>query len=123
MHYLRRTILLVTLLMAAVLFTACASADSASPATEAAPETSDSGPAAEVPTAEPVEQATEEAAPTEAPAAPTANLTDGCVDNYAEGIDYFPDKIEIQNATGFTIAYHDNYKVVTTLRACGILLA
>lgn len=40
------------------------------------------------------------------------NLTDGCVAEYAPGVDYFPDKLEVVDAARFTIAYFDNYKVV-----------
>lgn len=47
--------------------------------------------------------------------APTENLTEGCI---AEGqfdpnIDYFPQKISLDYTTGFTIEYHNAYKVVT----------
>ncbi len=69
-------------------------------------------------------QPTTAEAPVEAPAAddqpaeegeataPTENLA-GCVDSYAAGIDYFPDKAEIAYAEDFTIEYSDNYKVIT----------
>ena len=36
-----------------------------------------------------------------------------CVENYNPNTDYFPDKISINNATGFFVEYHNNYKVVT----------
>ncbi len=52
---------------------------------------------------------------TEAAAAPTANLTDGCVQDYTPGVDYFPDKTTLTYAQNFTVEYHNNYKVVTTL--------
>ncbi|HUM70998.1 MAG TPA: ABC transporter substrate-binding protein, partial [Chloroflexota bacterium] len=45
--------------------------------------------------------------------APTANFTDGCLENYQEGIDYFPEKAEVTHSEGFTIEYFPNYKVVT----------
>ena len=53
--------------------------------------------------------------PTEAPVveAPTSNLRDGCVDQYAEGVDYFPEKATVGYATGLTITYHGNYKVIS----------
>lgn len=59
------------------------------------------------PTAEPT------AVPTVEIPAPTANLTDGCVESYTEGVDYFPEKAEVIHSDGFTIAYFDSYKVVT----------
>lgn len=72
--------------------------------------------------AEPVEAEPVEADPTETPAEPVeapaeaqANLTDGCVENYDETVDYFPNKIEVTQAEGFTVEYHNNYKVVTVL--------
>jgi len=43
----------------------------------------------------------------------TANLTSGCVKDYKAGTDYFPSKVAPSAATGFTVAYHDTYKVVT----------
>jgi len=118
MHHPRRIIFITALLMMVVLLAACAPNGSPAEDVRTAAEAVGTQAAASNPTDAPAEeQPTEQPAPTEAPAAPTANLTDGCVENYAEGIDYFPDKIEIQNATGFTVEYHDNYKVVTTLRA------
>lgn len=54
------------------------------------------------------------AAPVEAAATvPTANLTDGCVENYDAAVDYFPAKIELTHTAGFAVAYHNNYKVIT----------
>ncbi|MCB0062069.1 MAG: ABC transporter substrate-binding protein [Caldilineaceae bacterium] len=46
-------------------------------------------------------------------AAPTANLTDSCVENYNPAIDYFPEKVELTHTDGFSVAYHNNYKVIT----------
>lgn len=43
----------------------------------------------------------------------TANLTDECVTEYDESVDYFPEKAEVEYAEGFTVEYFDNYKVVT----------
>jgi iron complex transport system substrate-binding protein len=66
--------------------------------------------------AEPAEAAapaTEEQA--EAVVAPEANITAGCVDGYAEDVDYFPEKAVVEYATNFTVEYFNNYKVVTTL--------
>jgi len=45
---------------------------------------------------------------------PTENFA-GCVENYAEGVDYFPEKAGITDAEGFEIEYFDNYKVMTIL--------
>ena len=66
------------------------------------------------PTAEPAVE--EESAGEEEVAAveaPTENLTDGCVENYAEGVDYFPQKAEVTHSAGFDLEYFDNYKVLT----------
>jgi iron complex transport system substrate-binding protein len=64
--------------------------------------------------APPDEQAADEVAPasSEEVAAPEQNLTTGCVENYAEGVDYFPDKVDLTYAEGLTVEYHDHYKVV-----------
>jgi iron complex transport system substrate-binding protein len=67
----------------------------------------------ESPTSEPTATAVPTAEPTAEMVAPTANLTDGCVETYTEGVDYFPQKAEITHSNGFTIEYFDNYKVVT----------
>ncbi len=44
--------------------------------------------------------------------APTANLTTECVTSYDEKIDYFPEKVTVDAAAGFTVDYYNNYKVV-----------
>jgi iron complex transport system substrate-binding protein len=68
---------------------------------------------------EPTEEATIPAPPTaestEEPVveAPTNNLINGCVKNYDESVDYFPQKAAVSHANGFTIEYFNNYKVVT----------
>ncbi len=49
----------------------------------------------------------------EAVSAPAQNLTDGCVETYRAGVDYFPEKVTVEYAEGFEVEYHDNYKVVT----------
>ena len=49
---------------------------------------------------------------TAAAAAVDATTTDGCVEDPAEGTDYFPDKAEFAHATGVTVTYSDTYKVV-----------
>lgn len=62
------------------------------------------------------------AAPTVAPAptmppavvvAPAANLTNGCVSDYDPAVDYFPQKLTIDYATGWQIEYFNNYKLIT----------
>ncbi len=55
------------------------------------------------------------AVPTEEPAveAPTTNLTEGCVEVYDESVDYFPEKVTVSHADGFTVEYFNNYKVIT----------
>ncbi|MBW4666144.1 MAG: ABC transporter substrate-binding protein [Cyanomargarita calcarea GSE-NOS-MK-12-04C] len=36
-----------------------------------------------------------------------------CIQNYDKNRDYFPDKITITRAKGFSIEYHNNYKTIT----------
>ena len=46
----------------------------------------------------------------------TINVNKGrsdCVKNYDPNVDYFPNKAKIQDATGFTIEYHKNYKTIS----------
>jgi iron complex transport system substrate-binding protein len=45
------------------------------------------------------------------PAAPPADLATGCVDDFEEGVDYFPDKVTFDEATGVSVTYHEHYKV------------
>ncbi len=45
--------------------------------------------------------------------APTANLTTECVKTFDDKTDYFPEKVTVDAASGFTVEYHSNYKVVT----------
>ncbi len=61
------------------------------------------------PTAEPTVEPTEEPAAI----APTTNVTDGCITDYDETIDYFPQKAEVEYTDGFAVEYFNNYKVVT----------
>lgn len=94
-------------------------------ASEAAETEAEEAPAAESAESEPTESEApaegvadaEEATavPTEEPmaAAPTNNLTDSCVENYDEAVDYFPEKTAVTHADGFTIEYFNHYKVVT----------
>lgn len=39
--------------------------------------------------------------------------SDDCVETYEEGVDYFPDHLELEDAEGFSIEYHDHYQVLT----------
>lgn len=48
-------------------------------------------------------------------AAIDANLTDACVENYDPQVDYFPEKVEVTHAEGWTVEYFNNYKRVTIL--------
>ncbi len=45
--------------------------------------------------------------------APAANLTTECVKTFDDKTDYFPEKVTVDAASGFTLEYHSNYKVVT----------
>ncbi len=106
----RRLIVVAALTLLSMLLAACGSAVADAPVSEA--------PAvdvAEEPAAEPVEEIEPTAEPTLEPEAPTANLVDGCVTDYAEGIDYFPEKVELEYAENFSVEYHDNYKVIDVL--------
>mgnify|MGYP000403814242 CR=1 FL=1 len=46
-------------------------------------------------------------------AAQEAAVADACVTDYDAAVDYFPDKATIEYAQGFTVEYHNNYKLVT----------
>ena len=41
------------------------------------------------------------------------NLTNACVDHFDAGVDYFPDKAAIEDATNFRVEYRKSYKLVT----------
>ena len=41
-----------------------------------------------------------------------ANSTDGCIDNFQAGVDYFPQKAAILDAANFSVSYHGHYKVI-----------
>lgn len=49
------------------------------------------------------------------PQGPLTNMIDDCVKDYDPSIDYFPDKVTLQEAEGFEVEYFNNYKVVTIL--------
>lgn len=46
-------------------------------------------------------------------AMPAANMIEGCVNDYDESVDYFPDKVSVDYAQNFTVDYFNHYKVVT----------
>lgn len=45
---------------------------------------------------------------------PTENLT-GCVDSFDAELDYFPQKVQPERAAGWTVEYHNHYKLLTLL--------
>lgn len=49
-------------------------------------------------------------------AAVVVNITDGCVTEFDPAINYFPDRMTVDHAAGFTIDYFDSYKLVTVTR-------
>jgi iron complex transport system substrate-binding protein len=57
--------------------------------------------------------ATTSAATAGSAAASTANLADGCVTTFDANVDYFPEKIKVTHTEGFSVEYHNNYKLVT----------
>ncbi len=36
----------------------------------------------------------------------------GCIEDFEPGRDYFPEKAQLRHATGFSVTYHDHYKVL-----------
>ena len=50
-------------------------------------------------------------------AALDGNLTNGCVEDYAADVDYFPQKVEIRDAAKFTVEYFNHFKVVSVADA------
>ena len=60
-----------------------------------------------------VQQARQDAA--EQPAAPGANVRDGAIGEFGEGVDYFPEKATVLDAENFTVSYHGYYKRVRVL--------
>ena len=50
-----------------------------------------------------------------AAAEPTTNVLSGSADTYSPSTDYFPAKVDIRHATGFSAEYHKNYKIVRVL--------
>lgn len=119
----------IILILLALLLASCSTDSPAPAADEAADPVEDTAvventavPTPIEPTAEPEPTNTPPPPPpTEEPTAepqpepPVANLTDGCVTEYSEGIDYFPEKTVLTHTSSFTVEYFNNYKVVTVL--------
>lgn len=42
------------------------------------------------------------------------NVTRGCLDRFDPTVDYFPDKVTVEDAVNFTVTYHRSYKLVQT---------
>ncbi|MBE7530787.1 MAG: ABC transporter substrate-binding protein [Ardenticatenaceae bacterium] len=102
--------------MLLLLLVACSGqAPTETAATATSPAAPPTAGATDVPTAVPTTEPTAEptAVPTVEIAAPTTNLTDGCVETYTEGVDYFPEKAEVTHSDGFTIEYFNSYKRLT----------
>ena len=53
----------------------------------------------------------------EEPRMPTANIREGEIGEFREGVDYFPEKAVLRDVDNFTVAYHDYYKRVRVLEA------
>jgi iron complex transport system substrate-binding protein len=51
------------------------------------------------------------------PARPAANRTKGCIDTFDAAADYFPDKVTIDDAVTFRVAYRQSFKIVTVTEA------
>jgi iron complex transport system substrate-binding protein len=109
---------IILVLLPALLLASCAG-EGPTPTAESQPTAAQETAAAEPtePAELPTDAATEPAeTPTEAAAlAPETNLTAACVENYDPTLDYFPHKVEVTEAQGFTVEYFNNYKVVTVL--------
>jgi iron complex transport system substrate-binding protein len=73
------------------------------------------------PAPRPIPTASAAPAPTLAPPPATVsqNVTDGCVQTYDAATDYFPEKLTVSEAAGFTVKYFTNYKLVTVLTPWG----
>jgi iron complex transport system substrate-binding protein len=46
-----------------------------------------------------------------------ANLTDACITEFDATVDYFPDKITVDAASGWQIEYFNHYKIITVSNA------
>lgn len=50
---------------------------------------------------------------------PTRNVTSGCVEDPADDVDYFPDKVEFEEAAGVDVTYSATYKLLEVTPAGG----
>ncbi len=101
-------------LAAAALLAGCGSTSSLS-GTSSDPVQNSSGATASAPASagSAAGSASSPAAPAGA-ASPAGQLdAKGCITDYTEGVDYYPDKSDIEYATNFTIEYKDSYQVLT----------
>ncbi len=100
--------LLAAVLALALLAAACGdSSGGAGTATPASPSSTSGSPTTVAAPSSSTEPST-----TTTVVAPTVNLTQGCVENYTEGVDYFPQKLTVEDAERLGVTYEDNYKVV-----------
>ena len=83
----------------------CAPAATSAPTSLATVEATNAPATEQAGTSEPTTQPTAEA--------PQTNLTDSCAPSDTTGVDYFPEKTTLDYAQGFTVEYHDTFKVVT----------
>ena len=60
----------------------------------------------------PAPDAATTASASEAATEVTTNVTEGCVDSYTEGTNYFPDQVSFEAASGVRVDYQDSYKTV-----------
>ncbi len=93
------------MLSVAALVVACAVPPAAQDSVEPLPPPTEEG-------APPVEPTAAEIAPEQQP---VENIAEGCVDQYTQGVDYFPHKVTVEYSTSFTVEYFDSYKVVNVL--------
>ncbi len=113
-HRARALTLLACLALPATLATGCRSGDDEPAADAPAVTEAEASEATEAPEATDAPETTEAAVTTVAEVeAPTENLTDSCVTETAEGIDYFPNKVENLYAENFSVTYHNTYKILT----------
>ena len=104
--------LLLLLLLASLALVACADDE---PATGEGDETADDDAADDTDDDDVDDQAEadDDAPDADADAAPDTNLADGCVEEPADGVDYFPDKAEFEHAQQVDVAYEADHKVLS----------
>ncbi len=111
---MRRFLFRILALVLIHLLVACGNQQTSSPTLTAVPTNSTA--AMTAPTATAIPTVVPTVAPTVAVLEPpTANLTDECVSEFDPEIDYFPEKVTLSDATGWTIEYFNHYKVITVL--------